>query len=165
MIHITDGEMSLKLNDEEITKYEGKYRGYLIKPKYDYWLVELIIREEDGYLKDIVKMYCGGDEVLVCLKNKIVSKEEVKLSKNDFKLFKKLYDNMRRDIDYRKEAIISAYAELLSYEYYQATVLEDCSDISEEDVFAELGEIHNYKMYRSEILNKAKTILNDKYKI
>lgn len=165
MIYITDGNNSLQLNDEEITEYKGLFQGYLIKPKYDYWLIELVISKEEGYLKDIIKVYYGGDEVLVRLKNKMVSKDKVLLSKNDFKLFKKLYNNMRRSTDYRKKAIVNAYAELLSYDYYQATVLEDCSGISEDDVFKELGEIRNYKIYHDEILEKAKTILKTKYKV
>ena len=72
---------------------------------------------------------------------------------------------MRNKRDYRKEAIINAYAELLSYEYYQASVLEDIPSITKEELFNDLNDGYNYGDYQEEILKKSQELLEKYYKI
>ena len=96
----------------------------------------IIIKE--GNISEIIKVYNGGDEILDSFKNKKVSADEVLLSKRDFERFKKIYYRMKSRKDYRREAIIEAYSILLSYEYYQASVLEDCRDVTREEIFRDL---------------------------
>ena len=163
MIKITDNNEVIELGKDDLKEYDKYFEGLVIKPVFDYWLIELILIFEDNYLKKIIKIYNGGDEVLDKFVSKLVSKDTIVLSEKDFKRFKKLYTNMRSKKNYRKEAIISAYAELLSYEYYQSSVLEDCVDISMEDIFGDLNEAYDYFLYHDEIMQKSREILKEKY--
>lgn len=163
MIKITDNKEVIKLEKDDLKEYDKYYEGLAIKPVFNYWLIELILIFEENYLKEIIKIYNGGDEVLDRFVNKVSSRDTLVLSEKDFKRFKKLYTSMRSKKNYRKEAVINAYAELLSYEYYQSSVLEDCANISMEELFDDLNEAYDYCLYHDEIINKSKKILKEKY--
>ena len=164
MIKVTDGYNVIMLNDKDLGEYNKFYKGLVIKSFFDYWLIELVIIKE-GNISEIIKVYNGGDEILDSFKNKKVSADEVLLSKRDFKRFKKIYYRMKSRKDYRREAIIEAYSILLSYEYYQASVLEDCRDVTREEIFRDLCGGYEYKMYHDVIIARSKEILKEKYKI
>ena len=164
MITITDKMDSIKLSTKDLVNYDKYYEGFKIKPKYDYWLVELIIRVEDNLLRDIIKVYSGDEVILDRFVNKEESSDTIILSPGDFARFKKLFSNMRLNKDYQKQAIITAYSELLSYEYYEATVLEDCPDVTMEELLTELHG-YDYLKYQKEILKMTQEILNKRYKI
>ena len=164
MIKVTDNIETIILKDEDLKEYNKFYKGLAIKPVYNYWLIELIIIKECN-IQEIIKVYNGSKEILDSFKNRKESANEILLSKRDFKVFKRLFKNMRKKKDYRKEAIIEAYSMLLSYEYYQATVLEDCKEVTEEEIFKDLSGGYDYEMYHDEILARAEVILKEKYKI
>ena len=127
--------------------------------------IDLVILMEDNYLRKIVKIYKGGADILDEFVNKVESKDTIFLTRDDFKRFNNLYKNMQNKNNYRKKAIIDAYAELLSYEYFQSVVLEDCGSISMDELFDDLNESYNYKEYKDEIKTKSIKILKDKYKV
>ncbi len=164
MIKITDKVETININENELMYYDKYYEGYKIIPIFSYFVIELVIVVEENYLREIIKINSGGEEIL----DRFVSKEELKdtivLSPGDFKKFKRLYNNLRNKKDYRQEAIINAYAELLSYEYYQASVLEDIPSITKEELFEDLDG-YNYSDYREEILKKSQEILKKHYKV
>ena len=165
MIKITDNIKTIKLGADNLEVYDKYYEGLLIKPKFSYFVIELIIVVEDGFLQEIIKTYKGSEVILDRFVNKIESKDTIQLSENDFKRFEKLYNNMQNKKDYRKSAIVAAYAELLSYEYFQGSVLEDCSSVSITELFDDLNESYDYKKYRDEIIKESKKILKEKYKV
>lgn len=165
MIIVTDGVEKIKLMIKDISFYDKLFKGYKIIPKFTYFLVEIIIVVEHDCLKEIIKLSGGGEEILERFVNKVKSTDTIVLSSKDFEKFKRLYNNMRRKKDFRKYAIINAYAEILSYEYFQAHVLEDLPNITMEDLFCDLNESYNYWDYRDEILKKAREIHRKKYKI
>lgn len=165
MIKITDNKNVIRLDSNDIENYDKYYEGLRIKSYFDHFVIELIIVIDEGFLNKIIKIYKGGVDVIDEFRNKIESKDTIVLSENDFKRFKNLYNNMQNKMDYRKDAIVTAYAELLSYEYFQGTVLEDCASVSLDELFDDLNETYNYKDYKTEIKNKCQEILKNKYKI
>lgn len=165
MIKITDNIKTIKLGADNLEVYDKYYEGLLIKPKFSHFVIEFIIVVEDGFLQEIIKTYKGSEVILDRFVNKIESKDTIQLSENDFKRFEKLYNNMQDKKDYRKSAIVAAYAELLSYEYFQGSVLEDCPSVSITELFDDLNESYDYKKYRDEIIKESKKILKEKYKV
>lgn len=165
MIKITDKVETIELNKNELKYYDKFYEGYQIIPVFSYFVVELIIVVEENFLKEIIKINSGGEEILDRFPSKEELKDTIVLSPGDFKRFKRLYKNLRNKRDYRKEAIINAYAELLSCEYYQATVLEDISSITKEELFNDLNDGYNYGDYQEEILKKSQELLEKHYKV
>lgn len=165
MIRITDQNESINLTKNDLIEYDKYFEGFKIKPYFDYWVVELIIVIEEGLLKEIIKIYKSGEKVLDRFISKVEQKNVIVLSESDFKRFKNIYDNLRNKHDYRKNAIVNAYSELLSYEYFQAIILEDCPNVTYEELFKELNDGYDYNEYRSEILKKSKEIFHKRYKI
>ena len=162
MIKITDSKETIILTKEDILIIDNYI---IIKPIHKYWVVKLFIVVEKGFLKEIIKAYDIEEEPLDRFKSKTKLSDTLVLSEGDFKRFKKLYENMHNKIDYRKKAIIKAYSELLSYEYFQGSVLEDCSSVSITELFDDLNESYDYKKYRDEIIKESKKILKEKYKV
>lgn len=161
MIKITNGKEYFNLKENNLIICD---RGYIKKPVLDYYLIELLIVKEDNYLKEIVKTYIGGDTVLDTFKSKKLSNDTILLSEKDYVRLKKVYTNMISKNNLQKKAIIEAYAELLSFEYYQATEIEDCANVSKDEIFDdELSSIYDYKKYKKEIYKRSEEILKDKY--
>lgn len=162
MIKITDSKETIILTKEDILIIDNYI---IIKPIHKYWVVKLFIVVEKGFLKEIIKAYDIEEEPLDRFKSKTKLSDTLVLSEGDFKRFKKLYENMHNKIDYRKKAIIKAYSELLSYEYFQATVLEDNPGITIEELFEDLGDSYNYEKCKEEIIDLSKKYIKDKYNI
>lgn len=160
MIIVTNGTEVIKINKQYLLKTN---EGYYIKPEFDYWMINLIVILENGIISKIIKILPKGDEILDEFNNLEQSSKEIMLAEDDFLRFKKLYNNMRIKKNLRKKAIIEAIAQILSFEYYQTKILEDCN-VSIDDIFEyEMPNIYNYKEYRDEIFKRANEILKKEY--
>lgn len=153
MITVTNGLENIIIENKYLKKIK---EGYLIMPTNDYWMINLkIILDKKGIIK-IIKTLPKGDNVLDSFINQDISKNVVKLTERDYLSFKKLYKNMQDKNNLKKEVYVDAIAKILAYEYYQANILEDFS-ISMEEIFDnEFNDFNNYKIYRTDIINKAK---------
>ena len=162
MITITNGIDSIKIKKREITDYKNYFEGLQIKPYFSYWLTEIIIIKEDGYLKKIIKINKGGDEIKEEYINQKLSDNIITLLDSDFESFKQDYKNIRVKKDFKKELIIDVYSKMLSYEYFQARILENNKDIYLEETFdTELPNYYDYKIYKTEIINKSIELIKE----
>lgn len=164
-MNITNGIDVINIPSNKVETYDKYYDGYKIKPWFDYYGVELVILIEGNYLKEIIKIYKGGDVVLDTFPNKEESKDTIYLSDNDFERFKKLYERMNNKKDYRKLAIVNSYAYMLSYEFFQASYLEDIPDVTKEEILRDLNNAYLYKEYWQDIIAKCDEILKKEYNI
>lgn len=163
MIKVTNGQDNIKINEQNLIESS---KGYIIKPLLDYYLIELLFVKENNYITKIIKTYLGGETALDCFENKKLTSNIILLSEKDFERFKKVYYNMLSKNNLQKRAIVEAYAELLSFEYYQATEIEDCHSVSKDEIFEdELSNIYDYKKYKKEIYKRTKEILKEKYSL
>lgn len=137
MITITNGIDSIKIKKREITDYKNYFEGLQIKPYFSYWLTEIIIIKEDGYLKKIIKINKGGDEIKEEYINQKLSDNIITLLDSDFESFKKDYNNIKIKRNFKKELIIDVYSKILSYEYFQARILEN-----DKDIFLSYRKVH-----------------------
>ena len=166
MITITDGNEKFVIRNNELWQRVENLEGKATKLKYEYWSIELLFTEkEDGYYDKIVKCYPSGDSYLEVYVNKdLTRKNEILLSNKDYKIVKKIWDNMNIDNDYRKEAIIDIAARIFGYECYQNYVLELDDKVKLDEIFRDCVRVgYPYKKYKKEIYNKAKQILKDVY--
>lgn len=70
---------------------------------------------------------------------------------------------MRSKNNLRKEALIEAVAQILSFEYYQSKYLEE-TNVLMEDIFEyEIPNIYDYRKYKTEIFKRANEILAKYY--
>ena len=162
MITITNGIDSIKIKKREITDYKNYFEGLQIKPYFSYWLTEIIIIKEDGYLKKIIKINKGGDEIKEEYINQKLSDNIITLLDSDFESFKKDYNNIKIKRNFKKELIIDVYSKMLSYEYFQARILENNKDIYLEETFdTELPNYYDYKIYKKEIINKSIELIKE----
>ena len=162
MITITNGIDSIKIKKREITDYKNYFEGLQIKPYFSYWLTEIIIIKEDGYLKKIIKINKGGDEIKEEYINQKLSDNTITLLDSDFESFKKDYNNIKIKRNFKKELIIDVYSKMLSYEYFQARILENDKDIFLEEIFdCELPNYYDYKSYKNEIIKKSIELIKE----
>lgn len=162
LITITNGIDSIKIRKSEIINYKNYFEGLQIKPYFSYWLTEIIIIKEDGYLKKIIKINKGGDEIKEEYINQKLSDNTITLLNSDFESFKQDYKNIRVKKDFKKELIIDVYSKMLSYEYFQARILENNKDIYLEETFdCELPNYYEYKIYKKEIINKSIELIKE----
>ncbi len=162
MITITNGIDSIKIKKREITDYKNYFEGLQIKPYFSYWLTEIIIIKEDGYLKKIIKINKGGDEIKEEYINQKLSDNIITLLDSDFESFKKDYNNIKIKRNFKKELIIDVYSKILSYEYFQARILENDKDIFLEEIFdCELPNYYDYKNYKNEIIKKSIELIKE----
>ena len=162
MITITNGIDSIKIKKREITDYKNYFEGLQIKPYFSYWLTEIIIIKEDEFLKKIIKINKGGDEIKEEYINQKLSDNTITLLNSDFESFKQDYKNIRIKRDFKKELIIDVYSKMLSYEYFQARILENNKDIYLEETFdTELPNYYDYKIYKTEIINKSIELIKE----
>lgn len=162
LITITNGIDSIKIRKSEIINYKNYFEGLQIKPYFSYWLTEIIIIKEDGYLKKIIKINKGGDEIKEEYINQKLSDNTITLLNSDFESFKQDYKNIRVKKDFKKELIIDVYSKMLSYEYFQARILENNKDIYLEETFdCELPNYYDYKIYKKEIINKSIKLIKE----
>ncbi len=153
MITVTNGLENIIIENKYLKKIK---EGYLIMPTNDYWMINLKIILDKNRIIKIIKTLPKGDNVLDSFINQDISKNVVKLTERDYLSFKKLYKNMQDKNNLKKEVYVDAIAKILAYEYYQANILEDFS-ISMEEIFDnEFNDFNNYKIYRTDIINKAK---------
>lgn len=153
MITVTNGLENIIIENKYLKKIK---EGYLIMPTNDYWMINLKIILDKNRIIKIIKTLPKGDNVLDSFINQDISKNVVKLTERDYLSFKKLYKNMQDKNNLKKEMYVDAIAKILAYEYYQANILEDFS-ISMEEIFDnEFNDFNNYKIYRTDIINKAK---------
>ena len=162
LITITNGIDSIKIRKSEIINYKNYFEGLQIKPYFSYWLTEIIIIKEDVYLKKIIKINKGGDEIKEEYINQKLSDNTITLLNSDFESFKQDYKNIRVKKDFKKELIIDVYSKMLSYEYFQARILENNKDIYLEETFdCELPNYYDYKIYKKEIINKSIKLIKE----
>ena len=162
LITITNGIDSIKIRKSELINYKNYFEGLQIKPYFSYWLTEIIIIKEDGYLKKIIKINKGGDEIKEEYINQKLSDNTITLLNSDFESFKQDYKNIRIKRDFKKELIIDVYSKMLSYEYFQARILENNKDIYLEETFdCELPNYYDYKIYKTEIINKSIELIKE----
>ena len=153
MITVTNGLENIIIENKYLKKIK---EGYLIMPTNDYWMINLKIILDKNRIIKIIKTLPKGDNVLDSFINQDISKNVVKLTERDYLSFKKLYKNMQDKNNLKKEVYVDAIAKILAYEYYQANILEDYS-VSMEEIFDnEFNDFNNYKIYRTDIINKAK---------
>ena len=161
MIIVTNGLDIIKIESKYLQKIED---GFLIKPEFDYWMINLIIVIENKKITKIIKTLPYGERILDSFNNLNKKSDEILLSADEFNKFKKLYENMRNKIDLRKKIVIEAVAQILSYQYYQAKCLEDNPDILMDELFEyETPVVYNSKEYREEIFKRANEILAKYY--
>ena len=157
MIIVTNGLDIIKIESKYLQKIED---GFLIKPEFDYWMINLIIVIENKKITKIIKTLPYGERILDSFNNLNKKSDEILLSADEFYKFKKLYENMRSKIDLRKKIVIESVAQILSYQYYQAKCLEDNPDILMDELFEyETPVVYNSKEYREEIFKRANEIL------
>ncbi len=157
MIIVTNGLDIIKIESKYLQKIED---GFLIKPEFDYWMINLIIVIENKKITKIIKTLPYGERILDSFNNLNKKSDEILLSADEFNKFKKLYENMRNKIDLRKKIVIEAVAQILSYQYYQAKCLEDNPDILMDELFEyETPVVYNSKEYREEIFKRANELL------
>lgn len=162
LITITNGIDSIKIRKSELINYKNYFEGLQIKPYFSYWLTEIIIIKEDVYLKKIIKINKGGDEIKEEYINQKLSDNTITLLNSDFESFKQDYKNIRIKRDFKKELIIDVYSKMLSYEYFQARILENNKDIYLEETFdCELPNYYDYKIYKTEIINKSIELIKE----
>ncbi len=162
LITITNGIDSIKIRKSEIINYKNYFEGLQIKPYFSYWLTEIIIIKEDEFLKKIIKINKGGDEIKEEYINQKLSDNTITLLNSDFESFKQDYKNIRVKKDFKKELIIDVYSKMLSYEYFQARILENNKDIYLEETFdCELPNYYDYKIYKKEIINKSIELIKE----
>ena len=162
LITITNGIDSIKIRKSEIINYKNYFEGLQIKPYFSYWLTEIIIIKEDKFLKKIIKINKGGDEIKEEYINQKLSDNTITLLNSDFESFKQDYKNIRVKKDFKKELIIDVYSKMLSYEYFQARILENNKDIYLEETFdCELPNYYDYKIYKKEIINKSIKLIKE----
>lgn len=162
LITITNGIDSIKIRKSEIINYKNYFEGLQIKPYFSYWLTEIIIIKEDKFLKKIIKINKGGDEIKEEYINQKLSDNTITLLNSDFESFKQDYKNIRVKKDFKKELIIDVYSKMLSYEYFQARILENNKDIYLEETFdCELPNYYDYKIYKKEIINKSIELIKE----
>ena len=160
MITVTNGKEFIKISSKYL---QENANGYLIKPEFSYWMIDLVIIVEDKNITKIIKTLPYGEEVLVSFNNLEKSSHEILLAEDDFRMFKKLYINMRSKNNLRKEALIEAVAQILSFEYYQSKYLEE-TNVLMEDIFEyEIPNIYDYRKYKTEIFKRANEILAKYY--
>lgn len=167
MITITDGKNEFVIRREELRERNDDLKGLATKPKYNYWVVELLFVGRRNYFDKIVKCYTGGDSYLEVFKNKSPKvKNKIVLSKKNYNIVKAIWDNMNIERDYKKEAIIDIAARMFSYECYHNYILELDTRIKSDEIFRDCVPVDKeYKKYKKEIYKKAKEILNDVYGI
>ena len=157
MIIVTNGLDIVKIESKYLQKIED---GFLIKPEFNYWMINLIIVIENKKITKIIKTLPYGERILDSFNNLNKKSDEILLSADEFNKFKKLYENMRNKIDLRKKIVIEAVAQILSYQYYQAKCLEDNPDILMDELFEyETPVVYNSKEYREEIFKGANELL------
>ena len=157
MIIVTNGLDIVKIESKYLQKIED---GFLIKPEFDYWMINLKIIIENKKITKIIKTLPYGERILDSFNNLNKKSDEILLSADEFNKFKKLYENMRNKIDLRKKIVIEAVAQILSYQYYQAKCLEDNPDILMDELFEyETPVVYNSKEYREEIFKRANELL------
>ena len=162
LITITNGIDSIKIRKSELINYKNYFEGLQIKPYFSYWLTEIIIIKEDEFLKKIIKINKGGDEIKEEYINQKLSDNTITLLNSDFESFKQDYKNIRIKRDFKKELIIDVYSKMLSYEYFQARILENNKDIYLEETFdCELPNYYDYKIYKTEIINKSIELIKE----
>lgn len=162
LITITNGIDSIKIRKSELINYKNYFEGLQIKPYFSYWLTEIIIIKEDEFLKKIIKINKGGDEIKEEYINQKLSDNTITLLNSDFESFKQDYKNIRIKRDFKKELIIDVYSKMLSYEYFQARILENNKDIYLEETFdTELPNYYDYKIYKKEIINKSIELIKE----
>lgn len=162
LITITNGIDSIKIRKSEIINYKNYFEGLQIKPYFSYWLTEIIIIKENKFLKKIIKINKGGDEIKEEYINQKLSDNTITLLNSDFESFKQDYKNIRVKKDFKKELIIDVYSKMLSYEYFQARILENNKDIYLEETFdCELPNYYDYKIYKKEIINKSIELIKE----
>lgn len=160
MITVTNGKEFIKISSKYLQKNAN---GYLIKPEFSYWMIDLVIIVEDKNITKIIKTLPYGEEVLDSFNNLEKSSHEILLAEEDFRRFKKLYINMRSKNNLRKEALIEAVAQILSFEYYQSKYLEE-TNVLMEDIFEyEIPNIYDFRKYKTEIFKRANEILAKYY--
>lgn len=162
MITITNGIDLIKIRKSELINYKNYFEGLQIKPYFSYWLTEIIIIKEDEFLKKIIKINKGGDEIKEEYINQKLSDNTITLLNSDFESFKQDYKNIRIKRDFKKELIIDVYSKMLSYEYFQARILENNKDIYLEETFdTELPNYYDYKIFKKEIINKSIELIKE----
>lgn len=157
MITVTDGTNIINIGENYLQKTDN---GFLIKPEFDYWMISLIIVFENNIITKIIKTLPYGERILDSFNNLNQDSNTILLAKDEFNRFKKLYENMRNKNDLRKKVIIESVAQILSYQYFQAKILEDNQDSLMNDIFEyEIPVIYNSIDYKEEIFKRANEIL------
>ena len=136
---------------------------------YNY--IELLLEGDDNSFQRVIKKLPpdSGDELKSYYNMNTDLKNEIVLSNNDFIELKRLYDNMMLDDVIRKEELILVAATLFAYECYKNYYLEELYSVPSKEIFDEivmcLDDYREIKNYKTEIYNKAREILKDRYKI
>ena len=152
MITVTNGLEKITIDKKYLKKTK---QGFLIVPINDYWMINLYIIMDKNNISKIIKVLPFVDENLESFINLEKSSNLVRLTEKDFLCFKKLYENMQKKTNLKKDIYVEAIAKILAFEYYQANILEDYS-LSMEEIFDnEFSDFNNYKKYRLDILAKA----------
>ena len=168
MITITNGIEKMTIREEVTKKVE---RGVRVSPDKYYCNIELLFEgERDSFQRVIKKLPPdSGDELKSYYNLNTDLKNEIVLSNNDFIELKRLYDNMMLDDVIRKEELILVAATLFAYECYKNYYLEELYSVPSKEIFDEivmcLDDYREIKNYKTEIYNKAREILKDRYKI
>lgn len=167
MIKITNGQETISIPNSRLQKITEKSNDRILKAKHDFWDIEFVFAyNKNGQILRIIKRYKGGDESLEVYKNNSKQNNIVLLDDHDYQKWKKAYIKMNDNHDYEKEAIVSAGAIILSYEYYKTFNLEENPerlDIS--DLFEFFKIDFDYNKYKKEIIEQAKKYIPEIYSI
>ena len=66
MITVTNGKEFIKISSKYL---QENANGYLIKPEFSYWMIDLVIIVEDKNITKIIKTLPYGEEVLDSFNN------------------------------------------------------------------------------------------------
>ena len=166
MLIVTNGIEQFKVAKKTLWNRKTPVSGLATKLNFEYWGIELVfIISKNKKFDKILKCLPDGD-VIEEYKNLDTEKKNfILLSDENYFKVKKMYMAMQDDRDYEKEALIEGLANILSFDFFQSSILED-EEVSLEILFKDIFETKNrYKNYKEEIFKRTMEILKTKYKV
>lgn len=164
MITISDSKNNIDIGDEFLQK---KDFGYLLLPKSNHWDIQIMFIWDfnNDICKEIIKSYLDGDSVIKKYIN-LIRSSEIVLDSSSYSEISSIIKMMIDSINLRDQAIVHSLALMFSYECYQNYVLENCYEITIDEIFNEnLRCAYPYKHLKNLIFEDTRKIMKDCYNV
>lgn len=170
MIIISNGKDFIKINSSELKYENNKYKYFNGNENND--VILAFIRNTKGFLK-IQKRLASADgydgDILKEYNNLDIDSNKILLNDNDYKEISCFITNINKIDNIRESMVIDIYSNLIAYECYKWYLFDIIEELNIEYIYESVCcdfNMHvNIKTYKDQILNKAKDILINKYKL